>query len=163
MPDLCPSAANLKYRELVSNGADSTIEWRAHPARKRPVVAFFVLAFCSLVAVIAAHALGEDRAWLGCVFLLLLLGSVSSFLMPTDYLIDDEQLVVRHLFSTRRRLWKNVRRIELGDSFALVSTLRIKSRLDRYRSMVVSFEGAPEGARAKLASLADELSAPRST
>lgn len=159
MRDLCPSAANLKYRELVGTAAETTIEWRAHPARKRPIAAFLVLALCSLVAVIAAHALGEDHAWLGFVFLLLLLGSVSSFLMPTDYLIDDEQLVVRHLFSTRRRLWKNVRRIEIGDSFALVSTLRIKSRLDRYRSMVVSFEGAPDGARAMLARLAAELSA----
>ncbi|MBK8173424.1 MAG: hypothetical protein IPK60_24245 [Sandaracinaceae bacterium] len=116
-----------------------------------------VLLFCSLTAVVASRALGEDKAWTSFLFLLVLLGSVSSFLFPTDYRIDGEGIVVKHLLTTRLRLWKEVRRIEIGTKAALVSTMRIKSPLDRFRGLVIAFDFAPEVVRQDLARRASLL------
>lgn len=137
--------------------SSSILEWEDHPARRRPWVATLVVLFCTLLAVVASRALSREHAWTSGLFLVLLLGSVSSFLLPTRYRVDDEALTIRHLFTTRTRAWKDVRRIDVGSRAVLVATMRIASRLDRFRAIVVPLDEAPHGTRERFEFLARSI------
>lgn len=135
----------------------TSLEWEDHPARRRPFVATFVVLLCTLLAVVASRALSQEHAWTSGLFLVLLLGSVSGFLLPTRYIVDDDALRVKHLFTTRTRPWKDVRRIEVGKLSVLVATMRIASRLDRFRAIIVPLDEAPAGTRERFQELAIKI------
>lgn len=127
-----------------------SLTWTVHPARRRPGTAIAVLVLVSLIAVLAGTAIGPGYEWTTWLFLLLLLASISQFFLPTTYTLDDEGIAVRHGLTTRRRAWKDIRRVELGKTTALLSPFAEPRRLDRFRALVVMLDGAPEEARAAI-------------
>jgi hypothetical protein len=128
-----------------------SVTWTVHPARRRPFTAVVVVVLVCGVAVIGGTALGEGYEWTSWLFVVLLLASISTFLLPTTYTVDEEGISVKHLLSTRRRLWKDIRRVELGTRAALLSPFAEPRPLDRWRALLVHLEGAPAEARDALA------------
>jgi hypothetical protein len=124
-----------------------SVTWTVHPARRRPFTAVVVVVLVCGLAAIGGSALGDGYAWTSWLFAILLLTSISGFLLPTTYTVDDEGIAVRHALTTRRRLWKDIRRVEIGARAALLSPFAEPRTLDRWRALLVHLEGAPAEAR----------------
>ncbi|RMH44633.1 MAG: hypothetical protein D6689_01990 [Deltaproteobacteria bacterium] len=119
-------------------------QWTAHPARRRP-------RDVALVAAVVLLSTGAVVAWLqSLVFAAiaagLLLGSVAPFWLPTRYRLTDAGIEQRRGLGRRARRWSELRRLAVGRDAALVSPLARPSWLDRYRGLVVLFDGGDRDA-----------------
>ena len=117
-----------------------TIQWTAHPARRRPQDV--MLAVCVIALTSWAVLLSLRSGWLAVIAAAMLVVAIVPFLVPTHYRIDDGGIAERRLFVTRSRRWAELRRIEVGRAAALLSPYARRRWLDRYRGMVVYFDGA---------------------
>ena len=116
------------------------IAWTAHPARRRPHHVALVVAVVLLTA--GAVLFSFESLFMTALAVVIVLVSVSSFLLPTHYRLTDEGLEERRLGVRRERRWQDLRRLEVGPEAALVSPFARPSRLDRYRGFVVLLDGA---------------------
>ncbi len=120
------------------------IEWTVHPARRRPQD---VMLAASVIALTAwAVLVGLRSGWLAAVAAVMLVVAIAPFLVPTRYRLDDTGIAERRLFVTRARRWSELRRLEIGRAAALVSPYAQPRWLDRYRGLVVYFDGADRDA-----------------
>lgn len=120
------------------------VTWTAHPARRRPdhvalIVAVVALASWAVLETLAAPTLAVLAG-------LLLVIAVAPFLFPTHYRIDEGGVEARRLGRRQRRGWADVRRIDVGARAALVSPFARPGWLDRYRGLVVIFDGGDRAA-----------------
>ena len=138
-------------------GAARPICWTVHPARRRPGVALAVLALLAAVTVAARVALGPAQSWLAWPMMVLMLGSLSPFFLPTRYELDGAGVGIGHGLVRRRRAFSGIRRIEVDGERALLSPFPRPRRLDRFRALIVPLEGAPPAAVASLSARAAAL------
>ena len=116
------------------------LRWTAHPARTRPQDVFLVAAVVLGSAWLVMETLGSGLlAGLAAVFLVV---SVAPFLFPTHYVLDDDGVEQRRLWSRRRRAWSDLRRVQVGPGAALVSPFARRSWMDRHRGILLYLDGA---------------------
>ncbi len=116
------------------------VRWTADPARRRPQDIFLVAAVV-LVSAWAVLVTLESPLLAGLAALILVV-SVAPFLLPTHYRLDDDGIEERRVFTTRRRPWSELRRVQVGPGAALVSPFARKSWLDRRRGLYLYLDGA---------------------
>ena len=118
----------------------ATYEWTAHPAKRRPQNVMLV----AMVVLFATWAVlvSLESAFLAALAAVILLVSVSPFLLPTRYRLDDQGVSERRLGRRKFRAWGDLRRVQIGPGAALVSPFAKKSSLDRYRGVLLYFDGA---------------------
>jgi hypothetical protein len=116
------------------------IEWTAHPAKRRPQDV--MLALCVVALTAWAVLVGLGSPWLAIAAAVMLVVAIAPFLAPTRYRVDDAGIAERRLFVTRARRWSELRRADIGRSAALVSPYAQRRWLDRYRGLVIYFDGA---------------------
>jgi hypothetical protein len=97
--------------------------------------------------------------YLGVLALVLLWVSVAPFLLPTHYVVSDLGVEERRGWRRRFRPWTGLRRVDIGRDAALLSPLARPSWLDRYRGLVLLFDGADRDLVVKL--IAQKLPGPR--
>lgn len=120
------------------------LAWTSQPARRRPDHA----ALLAAVVLLSAWAIMVtlEAPYLALVGAVLLLVSVAPFWMPTRYRLDDDGIELRRWPRTRRRPWAELRRAQIGASAALVSPFAEPNRLDRFRGLVLYFDGGDRAA-----------------
>lgn len=112
------------------------LEYVAHPARRRPLRAFFALLVIGLVGVVALFAVGAVLA----LFAILALGfSIAAFLFPSRVRMDEQGVAVSRFGLTRRRGWTDIRRVKSGADAVLLTPFARPTVLDRTRGLVVFF------------------------
>jgi len=111
--------------------------WTVHLARRRPRRAAAVVTVI-LVGAFAA-ALGFQSIPLGFLAALLLVASVSDFLLPITYKLGNEGISARGLWHRRHLSWEQVRRVVQDDLGVKLSPLSRPSRLEAYRGIYVWF------------------------
>jgi hypothetical protein len=116
------------------------LRWTAHPARRRPQDVFLVVA----VVLVAAWAvmITLESALLAALAALFLLVSVTPFLLPTHYQLDDDGVEQRRLWARKRRAWSDLRRLQIGPGAALVSPFARRTWMDRHRGVMLYLDGA---------------------
>jgi hypothetical protein len=119
-------------------------QWTAHPARRRPRDVALVAAVTLLTAGAVVGAL--ESLYLGALAVAILLASVAPFLFPTRYVLSDLGIEQKTVFRARSRPWAELRRVSVGREAALVSPFSRRHWLDRYRGIVVLFDGADRDA-----------------
>lgn len=87
-----------------------------------------------------------EAPWLAALGAALLLAAVAPFWLPTRYRIDDGGIEEWRWPRRRRRAWPELRRVEVGARALLVSPFARPSWLDRYRGMVIMFDGGDRAA-----------------
>jgi len=114
-------------------------EWTAHPAKRRPrdvaLVTSVAFVFCGAV-LSSLHSV-----WLTVLAAAVLLLALAPFLFPTHYQLTDEGVCERRFGRRRARKWEELRRVQVGSGAALVSPFTAPHRLDRYRGMLLYFDG----------------------
>jgi hypothetical protein len=116
------------------------VRWTAHPARRRPQDVFLVVA----VVLVSAWAVlvTLESPWMALLASVILLASVAPFLVPTHYVIDDDGVEERRLWTRKRRAWSDLRRLQVGRGAALVSPFARRNWLDRHRGVLLYLDGA---------------------
>lgn len=114
------------------------MRWTSHPMKRRPRDAMLALFVITLTA---WAVLANGEAWLAVLAVIILLAAIAPFVIPTHYAIDDTGISARRLFTTKRRAWSQLRRVDAGETFALVSPFAERRFLDRYRGVTVLYDG----------------------
>lgn len=123
--------------------ASDVCVWKAHPARSNPLRGAMAL----LVVLAAGWGV---QAWValpgwsiaaGCTAALLLFLNLNRFFLPSRFEMDDEGITARYALSSRRFLWKDVRRFAHDDDGGILTTRRRPSRLDPWKGLHLLFDG----------------------
>lgn len=120
--------------------------WTTHPARRQPAQVALVSSVVLLSAWTVLVTL--ESPFLALVAAVILCASVSPFLFPTHHRLDDDGVEVRRLGGRRFRAWPELRRAQIGAGGALLSPFARRSWLDRYRGLLLSFDGLADDERA---------------
>lgn len=115
-------------------------EWTAHPARRRPQDVMLLAAVTMFSAYAVLVSLGSG--FLAALAVVILLVAVTPFIAPTRYRIDGEGVSERRLGRHRFRAWGDLRRVQVGKGAALVTPFARASWMDRYRGILLYFDGA---------------------
>jgi len=116
------------------------LRWTAHPARRRPQDVALVAAVVLLSA--WAIMVSLQSAYLAALAAVVLVLSVSPFLLPTHYRINDDGVEEVRIGRRRFRPWSELRRLQIGAGAALVSPFARPHWLDRHRGILLYFDGA---------------------
>ncbi len=113
------------------------LDWTAHPLREEPAwksaaLGALIVGFSAL----AAASLGG--AVYGLISLVALAGATVRYLLPTRYLLDDQEASWRQL-TWRRRSWSTFRRVDRHADGIFLSPFRRPSRLDSFRGVFLRF------------------------
>jgi hypothetical protein len=122
----------------------AALTWTAHPARRRPHHVALVAAVVRLTCSVVISSL--ESFFLAALAAVVLVIAVAPFLLPTRYTLDDEGVEERRMLRRRTRRWADLRRVQIGPEAALVSPFAAPNRLDRYRGLIVMFDGADRAA-----------------
>lgn len=114
--------------------------WTAHPAKRRPRDLFLVLAVLLLTA--GAVLASFESLLLTGLAVVFLIVAVAPFLFPTRYTLTDAGVSEKRLWRHKIRQWADLRRLQIGPGAALVSPFARPHWLDRYRGLVLMFDGA---------------------
>lgn len=113
------------------------LDWTAHPLRDEPAwksaaLGALIVGFSAL----AAASLGG--AVYGLISLVALAAATVRYLLPTRYLLDDQEASWRQL-TWRRRSWSTFRRVDRHRDGIFLSPFRRPSRLDSFRGVFLRF------------------------
>ncbi|MBK9033201.1 MAG: hypothetical protein IPL61_18340 [Myxococcales bacterium] len=135
------------------------LAWTAHPARRRPDH----VALLAAVVLLSAWAVlvTLEAPWLAALAAALLVIAVAPFWLPTTYRLDDAGIEERRWPRRRYRTWAELRRLDVGARALLLSPFARATWLDRYRGMIVMFDGGDRdaivaAARARLPAVAGD-------
>lgn len=124
-----------------SNGS-GVYKWTAYPMRETPgraVIFWLVVVFTVLMVY-----WNLESILLTVVAALLLLGALSSFYLPTTYLLDKEGAALKRYFYQRRLEWRRVRSISDERDGVFLSPFPVKSRLENFRGIYLPYRGNRE-------------------
>ena len=128
--------------------ANVILAWTAHPARAHLGRAIAALVVVALVGMGVALTAGD---WLpGLLGGMLLLASMQRFFFPSSFAIDEEGITAKHLLTSKRLLWRDVRRIASDAHGGYLSTRATPNWTDTYRGVHVVFGDEREQAVAAI-------------
>lgn len=126
--------------------------WISHPARRQPAQVALVSSVVLISAWTVLVTLGSP--YLALLAVVLLVVAIAPFLLPTHHRLGDDGVEVRRLGARRFRPWPELRRVQIGRGGALLSPFARPSWMDRYRGLLLSFDGLTRDQRA---GVVDEL------
>jgi hypothetical protein len=127
------------------------IAWTAHPARRRPRDVALVVGVTAVTAAAVLESFGSPLlAGLSALFLAV---AVAPFLLPSRFVVTDDEIACERALGRRARRFADLRRVEVGPDVILVSPFSRPSWLDRYRGLFVLLDGLDEPRRTELVSL----------
>lgn len=113
------------------------IEWIAHPARQRPLVAWLVGVFIAVIAVgIYSWTFSPIFTALATI---ILIGSLTGFYFPTHYRFYDDQVIIKYTLTTIKKDWSQFRSFYRDKNGVLLSPFPQPSRLENFRGLFLKF------------------------
>jgi hypothetical protein len=127
------------------------IHWTAHPARHRPRDLALVVAVLALTAAAVLESFASP--FLAVLSVVLLAAAVAPFLLPSRFVITDEEIACERALGRRARRFRDLRRVDVGRDVILVSPFARPSWLDRYRGLTLFLDGLGSAEREALVTL----------
>ena len=116
----------------------SPLSWRVHPLRQESAArTTCLLALIFAVSAMAAWSL--EHILFGLISLVVLALSMARYLLPTDYVVDDQGVTTKNLGVARRLTWRQINRIDVHADGLFLSPFRVPSRLDGFRGLFVRY------------------------
>ena len=127
------------FSELVSDtmNRQSVLEWSTHPLKRNTLVSILVIVFLFVVWFVVY--LTTSSLFLTGLSVVIMLGSLSSFFLPTHYELDQEKIKVKFFLTTRQREWGAFRSFYVDKNGVLLSPFAKPSRLENFRGIYVRF------------------------
>lgn len=95
-----------------------------------------------------AITVGLESAYLAVLAMVILVVALTPFWAPTRYALTDDGVEERRLGRLKARRWADLRRVQVGPGAALVSPMPRPSWHDRYRGILLYFDGLDAAGRA---------------
>ena len=116
----------------------SVLKWRSHPFRRKILTSFLVI-LCLLAVWISVY-FTTFSVLMTVVSVVILLGALSPFFLPTDYELTSDKIKVRFFFSQREKEWSFYRSFYVDKNGVLLSPFEKPSRLENFRGMYIRFD-----------------------
>jgi len=116
---------------------NTVLKWSSHPVRKRTLISILVILFLFVVWLVVY--LTTSSLLLTVLSVVIILGSLSSFFLPTHYELDQKKVRVRFFLTTREREWDAFRSFYVDKNGVLLSPFEKPSRLENFRGLYMRF------------------------
>ncbi len=126
---------NPNSNEIKENG--DHLEWISHPATANSKRTAWVIAF--LLIVFLAVYLTTKSELLTIVAVFIMVGSLSSFFMPTKYRMDSKGIYIKTPGGKRNYNWGRFRSFYPDKNGVLLSPFKKPSRLENFRGVYIRF------------------------
>ncbi len=123
---------------LESRNPNATeIKWTVHPIKRNWKVSAGVVLF--LMALCAAIYFSFNSAALSLLSVVILVSSLTSFFLPTTYILRDDCITVKSRFRTFSRQWDSFKSYYPDKNGILLSPFSSPSRLENFRGVYIRF------------------------
>jgi hypothetical protein len=113
------------------------LKWSTHPVKRSIKISILVVLF--LLVVWFLVYLTTFSLLLTILSVVILLGSLSPFFLPTYYELDDNRIKVKFFFNTKEKEWSMFRSFYVDKNGVLLSPFEKPSRLENFRGLYVRF------------------------
>ena len=137
---------------------DTTLIWRACPARERILAAVITSLVILTIAGAVFHSF-RSIPW-SIAATLLLLFSLNRFYFPSRFTINQKGISATYLFRRQSYTWSRINRFRHDDNGAYLSTRRRSSWLDPHRGMHILFGGEKEAVISHIRNFMREAGSP---
>ncbi len=113
------------------------LEWSVWPAKEKPLLTLGLIAL--LLAIwIAVGYIYKEPVWV-ILAIVLLSGAVEPYFVVTRFRMDEEGVAIKHLFTTKKKPWAELRSFYPDRNGVLVSPFAGPSRLENFRGLYLRF------------------------
>ncbi len=117
------------------------LKWRSWPALERPWTSLILTGFLILIAALVWHI--SVNIWQSPFYyyigMLLVLGNLLPWFIPTDYELDHQGIRIRYLFIKINRKWDDFGCFYQDKRGIMLSTFKMPRRLDPFRGQSLRF------------------------
>lgn len=121
----------MQHSKTSQNSA-CALSWVTHPLVEEPWPKSTIL-IVLILACTTAVAVSFEGTIYAIIAGVVLSASVSRFLLPTRYEVNNVGIVIKHAIWHRTRTWDQVQRIDVHKDGLFLSPFASPSRLDSYR------------------------------
>lgn len=125
------------YHSKVAMSDEVVLRWSIHPVKRSAKISIFVILFLFVVWFLVY--LTTFSPLLTILSVVILLGSLSPFFLPTYYELDNEKVKVKFFFNTKEKEWSMFRSFYVDKNGVLLSPFERPSRLENFRGLYVRF------------------------
>jgi hypothetical protein len=126
----------LSWTRGVMNYTE-VLKWSSHPVKRSTLISVLVILF--ILFVWSVVYLTTSSFLLTGLAVVIMLGSLSSFFLPTRYELDQEKVKIKSFLTTREREWRSFRSFYIDKNGVLLSPFPQPSRLENFRGIYVRF------------------------
>ncbi|MFH2047836.1 MAG: hypothetical protein ABIJ12_00160 [bacterium] len=121
------------------NVSDETnvLEWRCHPATRKPWVTLGVSVFVLVISMLVFAA--TDSKGFSFLSLLVMFASLAKYYFPTCYRMTDEKISIKTTTQTLHKEWKIFRSFYPDKNGVLLSPFVRPTRMENFRGLYVMF------------------------
>ena len=121
---------------------NNTYHWTAFPMRESPLKGIFF--WMVVIFTIWAIHWNIGSVMLTFVAAVILLGALTSFFLPTTYILDESGAGFKRWFHRRRLSWSKVRSVVDERDGMFLSPFPVKSRLENFRGLYLPYRNNRE-------------------
>ncbi|MCK4385300.1 MAG: hypothetical protein KAW52_03465 [candidate division Zixibacteria bacterium] len=116
---------------------DVVLRWSTHPVKRNTKISILVILF--LLVVWFLVYLTTFSPLLTILSVVIMLGSLSPFFLPTYYELGDEKIKVKFFLNTKEKEWSMFRSFYVDKNGVLLSPFEKPSRLENFRGLYMRF------------------------
>jgi len=116
---------------------EAVLRWSIHPMKRSTKISILVITF--LLAVWFLVYVTTFSLLLTMLSVVIMLGSLSPFFLPTHYQLDEKKVKVKFFFNTKEKEWIAFRSFYADKNGVLLSPFERPSRLENFRGLYVRF------------------------
>jgi len=116
---------------------EAMLKWSTHPVKKKTFISILVILF--LFGIWILMYLTTQSLFFTALSVVILLGSLSSFFLPTHYELDEKKIKIKYFLATREKEWSMFRSFYVDKNGVLLSPFERPSRLENFRGIYVRF------------------------
>ncbi|HGJ64843.1 TPA: hypothetical protein ENS27_05555 [bacterium] len=114
---------------------DIKYKWIDHPLKANWKVSIILIIF--LIVLCSSIYISFDSITFLILSIIFLFCSLSSFFLPTTYIIDEEQIIVKFMFRNQTRKWDSFKRCYPDKNGVFLSPFSHKTRLENFRGLYI--------------------------
>jgi hypothetical protein len=118
------------------------LSWVSHPVKRNRrnsiLVSVFLVILWAVVYIVTSSALFLVLS------VVIMLGSLSPFYLPTRYELTEDEVKVNYVFRSMEKSWTSYRSYYPDKNGVLLSPFPRPSRLESFRGVYIRFEGNKE-------------------
>ena len=121
----------------INSTGTEVLKWIDHPLKKNRKN--LVIVICALILIPVIVFLTTNSLFFLLLSIIFLLGSLSTFFLPTTYELSEDGIKVKFFFNTRQTEWGKYRSFYVDKNGVLLSPFEKPSRLENFRGIYLRF------------------------